>query len=154
MYLGSSLRVLLLQLAGWLALCWPACVGAQTTEAAVAAPAEITGLVVARSSGGFLGISSEGPILRVAFYDQDKRPIPADVVRVVARWNDGRAKRAVLAAESAGVFVSAAVLSPPFKYMGVIVLVRGDEEAATESYPLNFNLLVRPASPPVPGGSS
>lgn len=138
----------------WLVAGWPACVGAQTTEAAVAAPAEITGLVVARSNGGFLGISSEGPILRVAFYDQDKRPIPADVVRVVARWNDGRAKRAVLAAESAGVFVSAPVLSPPFKYMGVIVLVRGDEEAATESYPLNFNLLARPASPPVPGGPS
>ncbi len=143
-----------LQLGLCLVAGWPACAGAQTVETATAVPAEITGIVVARSGGGFLGISADGAVLRVAFYDQDKRPIPADVVRVVARWNDGRARRAVLAAESAGVYASAPVLSPPFKYMGVVVLVRGDESAATESYPLNFNLLARPASPPAPGGPS
>ncbi len=118
------------------------------TAAATAEPSEITGLVVARTGGGFLGLSVEGASLRVTFYDKERKKEPADVLRVVARWHDGKPRRAVLRADAPDSFISPPVLSPPFKFMGVVVLVRGENEEA-ESYPVNFNLLVRPT--PVSG---
>lgn len=145
----------------WLAVGMPGWIGAQPASAATGGgnvqeePAEIVGLVVARKGEGFLGLSVEGASLRVTFYDKDRKKAPADVLRVVARWHDGKPRRAVLRADTADSFVSPPVLSPPFKFIGAVVLVQSEEEDA-ESYPVNFNLLVRPpevSAPAVAGGA-
>lgn len=49
---------------------------------------KIKGIEVERHDGrGYLGIDLENNAFKISFYDADKKPIPADVARIAARWN-------------------------------------------------------------------
>jgi hypothetical protein len=48
--------------------------------------AKIPGISIARSSGGWLGLSIQDNSFQVAFYDAKKKPVAADAARGSARW--------------------------------------------------------------------
>ena len=126
----------------------PAVLSAATpaTPAKPAAPAaaaeeeigKIEGVEIARASGGYLGIKTEGATLKVTFYDEKKKPVAADAVRITARWHFREPKRTVLLPSSPETLSSPSVINRPFNYIIYLVLVGADEKAI-ESHSLNLN---------------
>ncbi|MBC8010030.1 MAG: hypothetical protein H7067_08030 [Burkholderiales bacterium] len=100
--------------------------------------AKIEGIEIARSGGGFLGIKTEGVVLKVTFYDEKKKPVAADAVRIAARWQDSRQRRTVLLPATPETLVSPSVISRPFNYIIYLVLI-GPDEKEIETHSLSLN---------------
>jgi hypothetical protein len=117
---------------------------ASPAKPAPAAPAaeeeigKIEGIEIARANGGFLGVKTEGATLKVTFYDEKKKPVAADAVRISARWHFNEPKRTVLLPSSPETLSSPSVISRPFNYIIYLVLVGADEKPI-ESHSLNLN---------------
>lgn len=125
-----------------LALFAPVVSPAQTASVAPDASAaekeeapKIPGVEIARPGGGFLGLRTEGVTLRVTFYDKDKKKIPADAVRISARWRDGKPRLAVLVPSAPDTLSSPGVFQRPFNYL-VFLTVIGPDDAVIESHSL------------------
>ena len=67
---------------------------------------KIEGMEVARSGGGFMGVAMVGLNFKISFYDDKKKPVQADVVRALMRWDpktkSGGWEQAVLSPTSDG----------------------------------------------------
>jgi hypothetical protein len=98
-----------------------------TPPAAEAEP-KIEGLVVSRPGGGFLGIQTAGVVLRVTFYDKDKKKTPADAVRITTRWHDTKPRFAVLLPGTPDTFSSPGVFHRPYNYVVYFALVGADDK--------------------------
>lgn len=109
---------------------------AQTApSAATAAPAaeeaeepKIAGVTLKRPDGRFLGVETEGVVMKITFYDAEKKPEAADAIRISARWTDSRPRFTVLLPASAETLVSPGVLNRPFSYIVYLALVGADEK--------------------------
>lgn len=124
-----STRAALVLLASLLAV---APVAAQTAPAKAPttgeAPAEpIDGQEFARADGTFLGIKLQGVQLKVTFYDAKKVKASADAVRIAARWNDTKPRKAVLLPADAFSLVSPPVIKAPYSYRIKLVLIGADD---------------------------
>ena len=114
---------------------------AKKTGPAGEKPAEepkITGIVLNRAGGGFLGVETEGVTLKVTFYNEKKEKVAADAVRITARWQDVRPRHAVLLPASPETLVSPPVLTRPFSYIVYLVLVGADDKPL-ETFSLRLN---------------
>lgn len=99
---------------------------------------KIEGIEIARKGGGFLGIKTEGVVLRVTFYDEKKKPVAADAVRIAARWKDSKPRNTVLLPVAPETLASPSVISRPFNYIIFLTLI-GAEEKVIETHSLNLN---------------
>lgn len=103
---------------------------APATPAAAEAKEEktIPGVVLTRPDGRFLGVETEGVVMKVTFYNQKKEPEAADAIRITARWSDTQPRRTVLLPSTAETLVSPGVMRRPFNYIVYIALVGADEQ--------------------------
>ncbi len=93
-------------------------------------PAKVDGLELARKSGGFLGLTVEGPRLVLKFYDAEKKPVDMDAVRASARWdpvNKTNDVYTVLNPSPDGkTLVSPLVVQPPLTFKVYLTLIAAD----------------------------
>jgi hypothetical protein len=97
----------------------------------------IPGVVLTRPDGRFLGVETEGVVMKVTFYTQDKEPEAADAIRITARWTDTQPRRTVLLPSSAETLASPGVMRRPFNYIVYLALVGADEQVM-ESHSLRL----------------
>jgi hypothetical protein len=112
-----------------------------------AAPAEeeaepqLPGSVIARASGGFLSLSLEGGHFKLSFYDAKKKPIAADAVRAVTRWdpvNKTGDVRSILNPTDDGTALKGNVIvRPPYVFKVYVTLIGADDKAI-ESHVVDF----------------
>lgn len=107
------------------------------TEASEGVETSIPGVVLTRPDGRFLGVETEGMSMKVTFYDAEKKPEAADVIRITARWQDGRPRNTVLLPSGGETLVSPPHLTRPFSYIVYLALVGADEQVK-ESHSLRL----------------
>ena len=114
---------------------------AEKPKAAAEAPPEpIDGLEFPRANGTFLGLKFQGVQLKITFYDAKKKKVPADAVRIAARWQDHKPRRAVLLPADSSTLLSPPVFKQPYDYRIFLVLI-GADDAELETLQINPALL-------------
>lgn len=115
-------------------------------------PAKIEGIVIPRANGKFLGLTLEGGSFKLSFYDQEKKLMPVDYPRALARWNPTYkvgSERMILNVSSDGKsLVGGRPVRPPhaFKlYLTLLTAASANEDGSTseqagESYAVDFHL--------------
>ncbi len=89
----------------------------------------IKGIELKRPGGGYLGVRTEGVVLRVTFYDDKKKETAADAVRISARWRDeSRSRFAVLLPTAPETLSSPGIFYRPFNYTVYLVLIGADDK--------------------------
>ena len=117
-------------------------------DAAPATPAEeaeaepqLPGSVIARPDGGFLSLTVDGIHFKLSFYDAKKKPVAADAIRAIARWdpvNKAGQERSVLNPTDDGQALRGNVaVRPPFVFKVYLTLIGADDKAM-ESHVVNF----------------
>jgi hypothetical protein len=104
---------------------------AKPVEKKVEKEGVIEGIAVARPDGRWLGITTTGNQFKVTFYNQNKKPEPADAVRGTARWNHPRKivdVNTVLNPAGANALATPTVLKPPYVYTVRFVLIGADDK--------------------------
>ncbi|MDP1578642.1 MAG: hypothetical protein Q8M02_00080 [Candidatus Didemnitutus sp.] len=110
-------------------------------NAAKAAPT-IEGMEIKRGDGTYLGLTLLDGKFKLTFYDKEKEPMQANVIRVVARWPNVHGpghNRTVLLPAGDGTFLHGAqFVRPPhaFKLYLILVAVEGSNE--TENINVDF----------------
>lgn len=133
----SLLCAALVTVSGWA----QSAAGGATKPAAGAAkkeaPAKIEGIEVARASGGFLGVVVVGNNFKISFYDDKKKPVQADVVRALLRWdpkNTSGWEHAVLnPTADLKALTGPKIVRPPYNFKLFITLMK---EAADSPEPV------------------
>ncbi len=140
----SSMKTFVLAVIWALSL---AVAGAATTKPSTPAgkPEEkqpvIEGYEIARKSSGYLGLEVVGGNFQLSFYDEKKRPVPADVARATARWNPpqktGSAFAVLNPSGDGKTLTGNKFVRPPLNFIVFINLLNAAGEA-TESYTVNL----------------
>lgn len=104
---------------------------------------KIEGIVFNRPDGTFLGLTLQTGKFKLAFYDKDKKPMPVNVLRAVARWPNVHgpgSNRTILNIAGDGTFMlSNQFVRGPYAFKLFIALVASEGEgAATENYSVYF----------------
>ncbi|WP_138223225.1 hypothetical protein [Nibricoccus aquaticus] len=116
---------------------------APAPEAAAEEEAEIVlpGSVIARSGGGFLSLTVEGIHFKLSFYDAKKKPVDADAIRAIARWdpvNKAGEERSILNPADEGKALRGNVaVRPPYVFKVYLTLI-GPDDVVLESHVVNF----------------
>ena len=108
-------------------------------------PEKIKGIEIPRGTKGFLGIQIVDSTFRLSFYDEKKKPIPADMDRAALRW-DPKYKvgedRVVLTKNEDGKTLSSLKnIRPPYNFKLFITLLKDATDSApssTESFTIDF----------------
>ncbi|MDP2137072.1 MAG: hypothetical protein Q8J74_04390 [Candidatus Didemnitutus sp.] len=104
---------------------------------------KIEGLEIARPDGTFLGLTMEAGRFKLAFYDQDKKPMAVNVQRAVGRWPNVHGpgqNRTILNVAGDGTYLlGAQFVRPPLSFRLFLILVTGDSEEGTENYNVDFH---------------
>ena len=113
-----------------------------STPAAAEEEAEpqLPGSVIARPGGGFLSLTVDGLNFKLSFYDAKKKPVDADAIRALARWDPpGRdQQRSVLNPSGDGKSLTGNVqVRPPYVFKVFLTLI-GSDEKAVESHVVDF----------------
>jgi hypothetical protein len=120
--------------------------GAAKPAPAPAAPAEevepvIPGTVITRADGGFLSLTVEGIHFKLSFYDAKKKPIEANAIRAIARWdpvNKAGEVRSILNPTDDGKALKGNVpVRPPYVFKVYLSLI-GAEDKVLESHVVDF----------------
>ncbi len=104
------------------------------------APAEgekIKGIEVERHDGrGFLGVDLENNAFKISFYDAEKKPVPADVARVAARWNvtyQPAPERTLLTPTADGMaLASLKIVRPPHQFRLFLTLLNAAADGSDQ----------------------
>jgi hypothetical protein len=106
---------------------------------------KIEGVEIARSSKGWLGIQIVDATFRLAFYDEKKKPVAADMDRAALRWDPkykvGEDRVVLTPSDDGKALVSARNIRPPYNFKLFITLLKdakGNQPAATENYTIDF----------------
>jgi hypothetical protein len=121
---------------------------AATGFAAPDAPADtkegtIEGTAVQRPQGGWLGVQIKGGSFQLTFYNDKKKPIPADKTSAVFRWavhyqpNDERTE--LTPGGDPSVLASSYPVKPPHTFILHIALLGGDDKDKVEGYTVDFS---------------
>jgi len=113
-----------------------------TKPAVEASAAVIEGLEIPRANGTFLGVRLQGVQLKITFYDAKKKKVAADAVRIAARWQDHKPRRAVLLPSDSSTLLSPPVFKQPYDYR-IFLLLIGANDSELESLQINPALLPR-----------
>jgi hypothetical protein len=118
----------------------PAPAPAPAPEAAEEAEPQLPGTVITRPGGGFLSLTVEGMHFKLSFYDEKKKPVDADAVRALARWDPPRGdqERSVLNPSGDGKSLTGNVkVRPPYVFK-VFITVIGADDKVLESHAVDF----------------
>jgi len=114
---------------------------AAPAAAAEEAEGNIAGITIPRASGGFLGLEIVGGNFKLSFYDVKKKPVPVDVARATARWDNkqklGSDFTVLNPASDNQSLVGAKFVRPPYTFIVFLNLLNAAGEAV-ESYPVNM----------------
>lgn len=120
---------------------WAAATGTKTAASEKKEEPKVAGIAIPRQAGGFLGLEVADGKFKLGFYDEKKLPVPADVARGSARWDDKRKRGTdftVLNPTGDGMsLVGITFVRPPYNYI-VFVTLLNDAGAVLESYPVNM----------------
>ena len=134
-HVGGMIRAALV-LAGLALLPFTPASAATPPPKAVPAPAaKIEGQEIARPGKGFLGLRIEEGTFRLAFYDEARKPVPADVSRAVLRWDPsykiGKERVVLTPGGEPNLLTSPRNIRPPYQFRLTLTLLRdgaaGDE---------------------------
>lgn len=105
---------------------------------------KIAGTVINRADGTFLGLTLEDGKFKLAFYDKEKKAMPVNVLRAVARWPNPHGpgqNRAVLNPAGDGTFLLAPqFVRGPYAFKLFLTLIASDDPATPgENYTLDFH---------------
>jgi hypothetical protein len=104
----------------------------------------IPGTTIPRAKGGYLGLTIEDGLFRLAFYDEKKKAVDADADQAVMRWLVKYQKsdeRTSLTRTSDGKALGGGkIVRPPYFFKLFITLFRGEGEAmqTDENYVIDF----------------
>jgi hypothetical protein len=109
-------------------------------------PAKIEGVEVARASGGFLGVTIVGNNFKISFYNDKKKPVPADVDRAIVRWDPkgkvGREQAVLNPTGDGKALTGPKVVHPPYTFKLFITLLKDTpgsaEPVAGETFTIDF----------------
>lgn len=113
---------------------------APAPEVAEEAEPQLPGSVIARPGGGFLSLTVEGLHFKLSFYDEKKKPVDADAIRALARWDPPRGgqERSVLNPSGDGKSLAGNVqVRPPYVFK-VFITVIGADDKVLESHAVDF----------------
>jgi hypothetical protein len=103
---------------------------------------KIDGIVIPRAKGGFLGLTLENSNFKLAFFDEKKLPVAADVSRVALRWPVGYSvnnEHAVLLPSDDGTaMTSSKFVRPPYAFKLYMTLIVDGSDAPAETYVIDF----------------
>jgi len=102
----------------------------------------ISGNPVARSKGGWLGVEVADRTFKITFYDEKKKPVPADVSSAVLRWsvhyqpNDERTQ--LVPTDDPSVLASSYAVKGPLAFKLRITLLTASKPDEVETYVIDF----------------
>jgi hypothetical protein len=102
----------------------------------------VAGMAIQRPQGGWLGVEIKDRTFRITFYNDKKKPVPADVTSAVLRWpvhyqpNDERTE--LLPSADPSVLASAYAVKGPLSFRLHITLLNEGKPDAVESYTIDF----------------
>ena len=109
------------------------------------APAEvlaIEGLAIARPDGRFLGLTLAEGKFKLRFYGKDRKPVPPDALRAVARWPNvhgpGQHRTVLTPAGDGSFLLGAQFVRPPHTFKLFLTLIAAEGVEPTESYSVDF----------------
>ena len=103
----------------------------------------IEGIVMHRAKGGYLGLTLESSNFKLAFYDEKKQPVAADVTRATVRWVvhytvfDEHA--VLLPTADVMVLTSDKFVRPPYKFKLYLTLIVEGSAEPPENYVIDFH---------------
>jgi hypothetical protein len=104
---------------------------------------KIAGLVIPRVKGGFLGLTLENSNFKLAFYDEKKLPVAADVTRATARWVVHYSvydERTILMPTADGMaLTSTKFVRPPYLFKLYLTLIVEGRTEPPESYTIDYH---------------
>lgn len=107
-------------------------------------PPKIEGITIPRGKN-FLGIQIVNGTFKLSFYDEKKKPIPADVPRAVLRWDPkykvGKERLLLGLGEDGKSLTSPKNIRPPYNFKLYITLLKEASEAedpAGETFVIDF----------------
>ncbi len=119
---------------------------APATPAAPTPPADekegtITGIAIGRPQGGWLGVELKGGAFRITFYNDKKKPTPADKASAVLRWpvhyQPNSERTELLPTDDPAVLASDYPVKSPHSFKLHISLLSGSS-SDVESYVIDF----------------
>jgi len=102
----------------------------------------VAGVPVARAQGGWLGVEVQDRTFRITFYNEKKKPVPADATSAILRWpvhyqpNDERIQ--LSPTDDPSVLASPYVVKGPLSFKLHITLLTESKPEAAESYVIDF----------------
>ena len=103
---------------------------------------EVDGVEIARANGTFLGLAVRNNNFVLGFYDEDKKPVRADMVSATLRWSvryQPNDERAVLRVGGDGtVLTSAFVVRQPHSFRVTILLFAEGRQDSAETYSVEY----------------
>jgi len=103
----------------------------------------VAGTPVQRSQGGWIGIELKGNNWVLTFYNEKKKPIPADVSSAVFWWpvhyQPNAERTELLPSDNAAVFSSPYSVRAPHTFILHVVLLKEEKTDYTESYVINYS---------------
>jgi hypothetical protein len=106
---------------------------------------KIPGLTIPRAKGGFLGLEiTQNSNFKLSFYDENKKPVPADVSRANLRWPVQYSKfdeRTVLTPTDDGLaLTSNKFVRPPYTFrLFITLVVDGSDQPPEICPPIDFH---------------
>jgi hypothetical protein len=102
----------------------------------------IAGTAVPREKGGFIGVELKDGTFRVTFYNEKKKPVPADKASAVLRWpvhyQPNNERTELLPTDDPAVLASDYPVKPPHTFKLHISLL-SPSTADVESYVIDFS---------------
>jgi hypothetical protein len=101
---------------------------------------QLPGSVIARPGGGFLSLTVDGLHFKLSFYDAKKKPVEADAIRALARWDppSRSQERSVLNPDSDGkALIGNVQVRPPYVFKVFLTLI-GPDDKVLESHVVDF----------------
>jgi hypothetical protein len=103
----------------------------------------ISGVPVPRPQGGWLGVEVKDRTFRMTFYNEKKKPVPADVSSAILRWpvhyqpNDERTQ--LLPTDDPAVLASEYTVKGLLSFKLRITLLTESKPDAVETYVIDFH---------------
>jgi hypothetical protein len=103
---------------------------------------KIEGMTLNRPDGTFLGLTLQDGKFKLRFYDKEKKAMPANALRAVARWPNvhgpGQNRTVLLPAGDGTFLLGAQFVRPPLTFKLFLTLIAAEDVEPTENYTVDF----------------
>jgi hypothetical protein len=103
----------------------------------------VAGIAIDRAQGGWLGLEIKGGSFQITFYNEKKKPVPADATSAVLRWSvhyqPNPERTELTPAGDPAVLASSYPVKPPHSFILHVTLLFDGKPDASESYTVNYS---------------